>query len=42
MSYFVVQGSTGKWTLKVPPFFDEGEMLLAARAISFPTTMEIQ
>ena len=31
MSYFVVQNNAGKWILKVPPFFDEGEMLLAAR-----------
>lgn len=31
MSYFVVQNKSGKWTLKVPPFFDETEMLLAAR-----------
>jgi hypothetical protein len=28
---FVVQNVRGKWIIKIPPFFDETEMLLAAR-----------
>jgi hypothetical protein len=31
MSYFVTQNKSGKWVLKAPSFFDESEMLLAAR-----------
>ncbi len=31
MSYFVVQNKSDKWILKTPSFFDESEMLLAAR-----------
>lgn len=31
LSFFVVQNRSGKWVVKIPPFFDESEMLLAAR-----------